>query len=443
MSIEYVYKRDGSLVRFDKQKIAEAIYKAAAAVGGRDFDLAKKLADQVVEVLETRFPKTIPTVEDIQDVVEKVLIENGHAKTAKVYILYRQKRKELREKQEKKQIENIPYKAVWEVLVWNLEHSCDTVDKLNEHILVGTFPELVKASEKKFSGDLKRIVKIVLKRKDQIKILIVAGPSSSGKTTTASRLAELLKEKGINTVKFPVDNYFYDRENYLKDEFGDYDYEGPYALEIPLINDHLSKILKGETVEVPFYNFKSGRREWRGEKIQLKEGDIILVDSHFGLYDQVTECIPKEEKFIIYLETLAQLRDKNNRFVRWTDIRLLRRMIRDAQFRALDPIKTIGHWHYVRRGELKNITPYISKADIVLNTSLAYELPILKKFLYPYLKKAIEIYQNEPERVDALIRAKRVYELLSSIEEWKDISIVPKNSILREFIGENPKLDYN
>jgi len=435
MSIKQVYKRDGTLVLFDKRKIVEAIYKAAAEVGGKDIKLAEKLADQVVEFLEKHFPKTIPTVEEIQDVVEKILIENGHAKTAKAFILYRQKRKELREKREKKEIENIPYKTIWEVLVWNLEHSCETIDKLNEHIVIGTFPELVKAAEEKYNQDIEKVVSLILEKKDEIKLLIIAGPSSSGKTTTTNRLAEILEKNKISLVKFSVDNYFYDLEAQIKDGYGDYDYEGPYALELPLINEHLDKLLKGEVIEVPYYNFKTGQREWRGEKMKLEPGQVILIDSHFGLYDKLTEVVSQDKKFGLYLETLCQLRNKDGRFVRWTDIRLLRRMIRDSQFRALDPIRTIGHWHYVRRGELKNIIPYIHRADYVLNTSLPYELPILKHYLFHYLEEAMKVFKDDLGRQDAFIRAQRVHHLLSEIEEWKDDSVVPKNSILREFIG--------
>ncbi|MGC9049013.1 MAG: ATP cone domain-containing protein [Patescibacteria group bacterium] len=435
MSIKQVYKRDGTLVDFDQRKITEAIYKAAAEVGGKDWNLAQKLSDQVVKFLEKHFPKTIPTVEEIQNVVEKILIENGHAKTAKAYILYRQKRKELREKKEKKEIENIPYKTIWEVLVWNLEHSCETIDKLNEHIKAGTFSQLVNDAEQKYNEDIFKVADLILARKDQVKLLIIAGPSSSGKTTTTHRIAEILEKENISLVKFSVDNYFYNLESQIKDKFGDYDYEGPYALELPLINQHLTDLLAHKEIQMPTYNFRTGQREKETIPLKLEENQIILVDSHFGLYDKLTESVPKNKKFGLYLETLCQLRDKEGRFVRWTDIRFLRRMIRDSQFRSLDPIRTIGHWHYVRRGELKNIIPNICQADVVLNTSLPYELPIFKHYLFHYLPEAMKIYRDDPDQVDAFIRAERIYNLLSSVEEWKDVSIVPKNSILREFIG--------
>lgn len=435
MTVKKILKRDGRLAPFDQQKIIEAIYKAAAEVGGKDLELAQQLSDKVVEVLANHFPKTIPAIEDIQDIVEKVLIENGHAKTAKAFILYRQKRRELREKQEKREIENIPYKTIWGVLVWNLEHSCETIDKLNEHVKAGTFPQLVKDAEQKYNEGIAQVAEAILEMEDHLKLLIISGPSSSGKTTTTNRIAEILQKKNISLVKFGVDNYFYNLETQLKDGFGDYDYEGPYALELPLINQHFADLLDGKTIQMPFYNFKTGLREKQTTPMKLKKNQIILVDSHFGLYDKLTESVPKEQKFGLYLETLCQLRGKDNRFVRWTDIRLLRRMIRDSQYRSLDPVSTIGHWHYVRRGELKNIIPNISRANFVMNTSLPYELPILKHFLFNYFSEAIKKYKKDSEREDAFIRSERVYNLLSLIEGWKDDSIVPKSSILREFIG--------
>lgn len=435
MKINQVYKRDGTIVPFNKKRIVDAIYKASAEVGEKDYNLAQKLADEVVKILENKYPKTIPSVEDIQDVVEKVLIEKGHVKIAKAYILYRQKRKEIREKKEKKQIENIPYRTIWEVLVWNLEHSCETIEKLNQHIKIGTFPELVKDSEEYFNQEILRVSEEIFSRRKEIKVIIIAGPSSSGKTTTTNRLTEVLRKKGFKLAKFSVDNYFYDLNSQLKDEFGDYDFEGPYALEISLINKHLTDLLNGKTIKVPEYDFKLGKRKKETKKMKLRPEEILIIDSHFGLYDKLTEGIEEKKKFGLYLETLCQLKDKEGRFVRWTDIRLLRRMIRDYQFRAYDPFKTVGHWHYVRKGELKNIIPYISQADYVLNTSLAYELPVLKHRLFHFIPKIVEKYKNDPKREDAYIRAERIYKLLSEVEEWKDESIIPKNSILREFIG--------
>ena len=433
--ITKIYKRNGKIVPFDREKIVQAIYKADAQVGNHDIKETRKLAKKVTEILENHFPKTIPSVEDIQEIVEKVLIENGHVETSKAYILYRQKRKELREKKEKKEIENIPYKTIWQVLVWNLEHSCETIEKLNRHIKTGTFPQLVKESEKEYNKKILDIVDQIKKNRNKIKLLIVAGPSSSGKTTTATRIKKELEKSNIKLTRLNIDEYFYNLEYQIKDEQGDYDFEGPYALDFTLINKHLSLLVKGKKIKVPQYDFKTGKRVKKYKEIRLKARHILLIDSHFGLYPKLTENIPRENKFGLYLETLCQLRTKEGRFVRWTDIRMLRRMIRDKQFRAYNPIQTVGHWHYVRKGELKNIIPYISEANYVLNTALPYELPVLKHYLYQYFPLIIKTYKKDTKREDAYIRAQRVYNLLKEVLEWKESSIIPKKSILREFIG--------
>lgn len=433
MTIAKIYKRDGRIVRFDKTKIVQAIYKASAEVGEQSMEIAKDLADKVVNILENNFPKTIPMVEDVQDIVEQVLIEHGYDKIAKAYIIYRQKHKELRERKREKKIGNIPYKTIWNVLVWNLDHQCETVDKLNIYVKDKTLPKLVAAAEESYDKDLINLTSDIKKITKELKLLIICGPSSSGKTTTTERLLGILKNKEF--VKLNIDNYFYDLKSHIKDSYGDYDFEGPYALDIPLINQHLTDLLNGKTIKVPRYNLKTGHREKHTDRLTKKQNQIILIDSHFGIYDKVTEAVSENQKYKVYLETLCQIRDKHGEFVRWSDIRMLRRMVRDMQFRAYNPMKTVGHWHYVRQGELKNIIPYISDADYIINTSLAYELPILKAHLFQFFPKIIKLYKKDRTRQDAYMRAQRVYNLLRQVLEWTDDSTVPKNSILREFIG--------
>jgi len=435
MQLTKIYKRDGTVVSFNKAKIDQAIYKAIAEVSRPDMKLAQNLTGKVISILKNQFPKTIPTVEEIQDIVERILIEEGYDEVAKAYIIYRQKRKELRERKQRKRIGNIPYKAIWQSLVWNLDYQCETIDKLNKYVKDKTFPKLVKVVEDTYEQELVDIAYGTEERIKDIKLFIVCGPSSSGKTTTTERLTEKLRKIGVSFVKLNIDNYFYDTKDNIGDEHGDYDFEGPYASDIPLISQHFRDLLNGKRIHRPVYNFEIGARENKTVEVVIKPGQIILIDSHFGIYPKLTEVVPDNQKYIIYLETLCQLRHKDGRFVRWTDIRMLRRMIRDTQFRAYDPIMTVGHWHYVRQGELKNIIPYISAADKILDTSLAYELPILKHRLFKFFPDIIKTYKNNPDRQDAYVRAQRVYNLLDQVLEWQDESIIPKNSILREFIG--------
>jgi len=435
MPLTKIYKRDGTLVPFDKERISRAIYKAFAEVSQPDLKLAQDFADKVVDILKHQFPKITPTVENIQDIVEQVLIKQGHDRLAKTYILYRQKRKEIREEIEKGRIENIPYQSIWEILNWNIDHQCETVEKLNKYVKDKKLGKLVQVEEERYNQEILNISSLIRKQRNQIKLLIVTGPSSSGKTATTDRLGQELKKKKISFAKLNVDHYFYSLKVYLKDEFGDFDFEGPYALDIPLLNQHLKDLLTGKKVRIPQYDFKRGRRKKETKEFSLKSNQILLIDSHYGIYPRLTESVPDSQKYKVYLETLCQLKTKNGRFVRWTDIRLLRRMIRNSRVRNHDPAETVGHWHYVRQGELKNIIPYISTADYILNTTLAYELPILKHYLFHYFPQIIKTYQKDKKRQDAHFRAKRVNELLKEVKEWPNDKLVPQNSILREFIG--------
>jgi uridine kinase len=194
-------------------------------------------------------------------------------------------------------------------------------------------------------------------------------------------------------------------------------------------------LLDGKTVQIPRYDFKTGHRQRETDSFKLQKGEVILIDSLHGLYEQMTGNIPDESLFKLYIETLAQLKDKEGEFMRWADIRMLRRMARDQLQRSYDPIRTVGHWHYVRRSELKHIIPFINQADYILNSALAYELPVFKHHLFKFFPKIISTYKDDQGRQDAYIRAKRVYKLLDTLEEVTDDSPVPENSLLREFIG--------
>jgi uridine kinase len=331
--------------------------------------------------------------------------------------------------------EYIPYPVMWKVLLWNVDHGVDTIEGLNRQVRDGTFPQLVVEADRAFDTDVCRAAATICEIGDRIRMIIVAGPSSSGKTTTTAKLIAELRQRGCHPVPMSLDNYFFDLEMHPKDEFGDYDFETPEALDLELINEHLARILVGETIQVPRYDFKTGTRKRETDTISLAENQLLVVDSLHGLYEPLTRSIPHEKKFKLYIETISQLRDEQGQFARWADIRMLRRMIRDHLNRSYDPEKTIGHWHYVRRSELKHIIPYIQEADFILNGALPYELPILKKYLFRYFLSFIERWKDNPRRQDALIRAQRVYELLDAVEEVDNDSCVPGDSLLREFIG--------
>jgi len=436
--IKYVIKRNGSTVRFSENRITNAIYRAAVSVGGRDKKIAEGLSKQVVEVLEAQLkPNQYPTVEEIQDVVEKVLIENGHAKVSKAYILYREERTRRREKDKLRMelhTEYIPWRKIWGVLDWAVEHELNTVAKLNQRVGNGEFPEIVRESEDAYEGDIQSITELIETRKDEVKLVTIAGPSSSGKTTTTQKIAYHLGQQGLHFVELNLDNYYYDLELHPRDEFGDYDFETPQALNVELINQHLHQLLAGKEVLLPYYDFKTSKNYPDQTPMKLAEGDIILIDSLYGLYPPLTDGIA-DDKINLYIEPLMQVKDDKGKYVRWTDIRLMRRMLRDAIHRSYDYEQTLTHWHYVRSAEMKNIIPYSNTADFVINSAMPYELPLYKSKMFDSFSEWVEKYKDDPLRQDAYKRAARIHSLFETVTAESDDTIVPKNSVIREFIG--------
>jgi len=437
--VTHVVKRTGAVVPFRKERITNAIYRAAVAVGGRDRSIAEGLTDQVVAMLEeTTPPGHIPTIEEIQDIVEKVLVESGHARTAKAYILYRDERARQRRERAMRSVrpsENIPWRKIWEVLNWTVDHDLHTVERLNGRIARGEFLQIVRETDRAYNEDITAASEIIRERRDGVKIVIIAGPSSSGKTTTTVKLSHLLNKMGLSLVPLTVDNYFFDLELHPKDEFGDYDFETPQALDLELINEHLMHLIAGEEVRIPFYEFKTGKRHDDHTPMRVGPDDVILIDSLHGLFPGMTQSVDDEQKFKLYIEPLLQMKGPDGRFVRWTDLRLMRRMVRDAVHRSYDPQRTLEHWHYVRSSEMRHIIPYINMTDYIVNSGLPYELPIMRVSLFDHFEKWVEQYRDDPLREDAFTRAERVYHLLQSITPVEDDSAIPPDSLLREFIG--------
>lgn len=435
--IKNVVKRSGRVVFFNPGKIADAIYKAALSVGGGDRGTAESLAAQVLTQINRSYPQeATPTVEEIQDLVERVLIEGKHVRTAKAYILYRSERAKVREKKETHVAleDNVPYKLVWKAYAWNVDHDCHTVDRLNRLMKTDGWKKLVTDSEKRYHDEIRKAAQTMLKNKD-LRLMIVAGPSSSGKTTTTLKIGEALAEAGKSFVTLNLDHYFKNLEEHPKDEFGDYDFETPHALELGMINEDISALIKGKTVKIPKFDFKTGKRKDRAMDLKTWPDQIILIDSLHGLYNDLTRSVPPEMKFKFYIEALCQIKDQDGNFVRWTDLRLLRRMARDSWQRNYDPVSTIGHWHYVRKSEKTFIVPFVHSADMVFNGSLPYEFAAHKAFLESHFPAIMKRYGNDPKKTDAYFRAKRVYGLLNSLVKIPDLDFVPKNSLLREFIG--------
>lgn len=436
---KYVIKRSGAIVPFNPDRITNVIYRAAVAVGGRDKERAEELAKKVIALMEEKFEDGYkPHVEEIQDMVEKVLIENGHAKVAKEFILYRQEAARRRREDSRylsKPSEFIPWAKVWQSLDWAVSHNLHTVESINERIRKGDFPQIVHESETAYETQLDTAAELIKERSTELKMVMISGPSSSGKTTTTLKLEQRLNKIGMKFVPLIVDNYFFDLELHPKDEFGDYDFETPQALDLELINGHLKRLANGEEVKIPYYDFKEGKRYLERSTLKIGKDEILLIDSLHGLYPEFSKGIPSAQKFKLYLEPLLQMKMPNGKYIRWTDLRLIRRMLRDSVFRAYNPEQTLLHWHYVRSSEKRNILPYCNTADYIINTSMPYEVPLYRPKLLEHFKEWEIKYKDDPLREDAYERAARVREMLESIEPVEDDSPVPGDSVLREFIG--------
>jgi len=437
--VQYVIKRTGAIVPFREERIANAIYRAAVAVGGRDKDKAAELAKQVIKIIDERYNENDkPHIEEIQDIVEKVLIENGHAKVAKEYILYREEAARRRKEDSRhfsKPSEYIPWAKIWRSLNWAVDHGMHTIKSTNERIKKGEFAQIVHEAESYYEDQLNTAAEMIKERSDELRMVMVSGPSSSGKTTTTLKLEQKLKKMNMSFVPLIVDHYFFDLELHPKDEFGDYDFETPQALDLELINEHLKRLADGEEVKIPYYDFKEGKRYLDRTPIKVGKNQVLLIDSLHGLYPEFSKAIPSAQKFKLYLEPLLQMKTSAGDFIRWTDLRLIRRMLRDSVHRAYKPEQTLLHWHYVRSSEKRNILPYCNTADYIINTSMPYEVPLYRPMLLNNFKEWTEKYKDDPLRLDAFTRAERLNRVLSEIKPVEDASPVPGDSVLREFIG--------
>lgn len=311
---------------------------------------------------------------------------------------------------------------------WGEILQCGYVATLNECVQNDNVNDIIRVAEALHEKKIAQIADFVFLNKD-VRVILVAGPSSSGKTTFAERLTVQLKVNGLRPVPLSLDDYFIDRVKTPRDEKGDYDFEAIEAIDLQLFNDHLIRILNGEAVDVPSYNFMTGKREYRGRVIQIDKNQPLIVEGIHGLNERLSSAVPRDHKVKIYVSALTQLSIDNHNRIPTTDTRLIRRIVRDSQFRSHDALKTLSMWSSVRRGEERNIFPFQEDADIMFNSALIYELGVLKKYAEPLLAKIT------PEQVE-YVEAKRLLNFLTYFERIDDVEI-PPNSILREFTGSS------
>ena len=326
--------------------------------------------------------------------------------------------------------EFVPQEKLFAVLAeasrWGRLMNLENVGCLHEAISRGEMSHLILIQEALQEKKIAEIAAAVAERKN-VKFVMIAGPSSSGKTTFSHRLSIQLEAIGLKPHPIEVDNYFVNRVDSPRDENGNYNYEVLECLDVELFNRDMSALLRGEEVELPYYNFKKGVREYHGNRLKLGEGDILVIEGIHCLNDRLSYSLPKESKFKIYISALTQLNvDEHNR-IPTTDGRLLRRMVRDARTRGASAQDTIRMWPSVRKGEEENIFPYQEEADAMFNSALVYELAVLKQYAQPLLFRI-------PRDSEEYLEAKR---LLKFLDYFIGVSSedIPKNSILREFIG--------
>ena len=318
---------------------------------------------------------------------------------------------------------------------WGKTIGIHTVGDLNEIIVRGDFKELVRTEEAYQEKRLAEIADQIYVRKDSVKWVFIAGPSSSGKTTFAHRLGTQIQVNGITPVVISVDNYFKDRKDTPRDENGNYDFEDIETIDLKLLNEHLTLLDQGEEIELPVFDFIEGRRLWSGEKLSLGENEVAVIEGIHSLNPRMTESLPAERKFKVYINALTQLNLDMNHRVSTTDSRLIRRIVRDHRTRGNRALSTLEMWPSVRKGEEKWIFPFQEEADCIFSSALDYELAVLKPYIDPLLGEVKPWHEQYAV-------AKRLQNFLRNFIPV-DKAFIPHNSLVREFVGggiiEEPK----
>ena len=302
------------------------------------------------------------------------------------------------------------------------------VTSLNKTICESKIKEFIKSCELVFNLNVSKVASEVTNNRN-IKFILIAGPSSSGKTTTTKRLSSYLMAQGFDPIKISIDDYFLEREETPKDENGNYDFECLTAIDLDLFNSDLKKLLNNESINMPSYNFISGKKEYHDNYIKLKENSIILIEGLHALNDDLLPSIDNKYKYKIYLSPFIPLNIDRHNYISTIDLRLIRRIIRDNRTRGYDINRTINVWQNVRNGEEKNIFPYIHQADIIINTALPYEIGVEKVYVEPLLR-SINVESNYYEEAKRLLNFLKMFFTIPG-------EYVSDDSILREFIGGN------
>ena len=318
------------------------------------------------------------------------------------------------------------FNSLEEYSTWGNNLNINNLGELNDFIINNNAGEIIQLSEIMQDYKLLTIAEQIVLNKENYKIVLLSGPSSSGKTTTSMKLSLYLKSLGLNPTHLSIDDYFHERSETPLGANGKPDFESLTAVDTKLFDNQISKLLKGSKVTVPTFNFVEGKKEYK-RTIQLKDNDILIIEGLHALNENILTNIPKKKKFKVYISPLTYLNIDNDNRISMTDLRLLRRIVRDNRTRGYSPSTTLNNWSDVRDGEEKYVFPYQDNADVIFNSSLAYELAVLKTFAEPLL---FTIKEDDPE----YLTAQRLLELLKCVLPIPS-ETVPQISILREFIG--------
>lgn len=313
---------------------------------------------------------------------------------------------------------------------WNDILGIESLAHLNKAVSIGKTAPVIQIAEALHERKYANIADMIYSRREQVKLVLIAGPSSSGKTTSSNRIAIQCRTLGLNPIVIEMDNYFVSRDKTPLDENGEYDFESLYAMDLEFLNQQLNDILAGKEVELPKFDFVKGERFPSGKKIRMTDKDILIMEGIHALNKELTKDLDQSKLFRIYVSALTSLSLDENNVISTTDCRLLRRMVRDARTRGVSPEETILRWPSVRRGEEKNIFPFQENADVMFNSSLIFELPLLKYYAEPHLNRI-------PVSSPAYSESVRMLKFLSHITPLtpEEIVAVPPTSVLREFIG--------
>ena len=320
--------------------------------------------------------------------------------------------------------------ALKEYSDWCSIINIESIGTLNKAVKDGKAVSIINLAESLHERNYAKIADRIYLERGTKRIVMIAGPSSSGKTSSSLRIALQCKVLGLKPKVIELDNYFVDRDHTPKDEDGNYDFESLYAMDLEFLNKQLNELLEGKEVEIPRFDFKTGNRIFEGNKLRLEDKDILIMEGIHALNPEMTSTVDNSRIFIVYVSALTSLNIDENNNMSTSDNRLLRRMVRDNRVRGITPEETIMRWNSVRRGESKNIFPFQENADVLFNSALIFELPMLKYYAEPLLRR---ISPNSPAYTEA-VRLLKFLDYIVALQPG-EISAIPPTSIMREFIG--------